>query len=1257
MSDNYLDSKFFESLRPVDYNPLRDGRIISVVKTNSSQQEIWSSLILDEKATLCYNEAVVIELNELLDDNILQQSIFALIQAHPALRSSFSSDGSVQFIHDQVSANNIKIKKFKASDAKESIHLKQVIMSEEMQTPFNLLSGPFLRMSLITENSFKQHLILTIHHIVCDGWSLNQLINDLTTIYKQIKNNNYQFKKPYDLEKIKTPKTKSDSLLFWKNEINSLSQISPFTLPTDYERPLFRTFESERLDIKVSAELVKKIRNYLGQYQTSLYAFMCATFKLALFEHAQNKNVCIGVTIAAQMNNESIAKIIGHHVNILPIKSLIDTNLALSQYFTDFKNQFEQVIKHSDCTFNELVKMMKSGQRSPGISPLISIVFNIDQIWNEEQNTFSNSTFSIDTVARKYENFEMFVNMKVRGTKSITFEIQYNSNLFNQNKVEKLFSTYFNFLDKISEVKYISDLISVIHRLSALVQQEPITTKIENINFKTSEKILNIWKMYLKNQTISSSDNFFNIGGHSLLALSIAKEIEKTFDVKFTIKDVFLNATVDKMSIAINNLKTIDPPFEKVVVEYKDKQLNFSNLNISQQQIYFLEKMFPGIRLNNLPAAIEIEEFVELSILKSSLKVIMNNHPSLRTIFESKNGKIIQTVLDMDDILDFNVDVVSLRKDDISSELQKYALETFDLSQAPLMKAKVILSAGNKCTLFFNFHHIIWDGGCFDLFFEELNQVYSGLLSNINYTIRCEDKSYFDYIDFQEAYLKSNKYQQDLQYWKNIYSNGVKKLQLPYDRLGINKNSFDADCIPILLSHEQIDQLISFSRKNSTSVYNIMLTAFKLTLAKYSQCEEIIVGVPVQNRPDSRWKYTTGFFVNTLPIKSEFSLRENFLDILQTVQNNCLSAYEHQSCPFFDIQKYAMSKNANQSVNLQAFFSYQDVQNRSGKFNQIKYHQINVSNLSAHTDLDLWVKFSETKVEGGLHFKKDLFDKSTVENMLEYYLHIIDQCLVSPNCPINQIQLPLNQKNKLIDWGKGPVLDNLETNKSLSVVDLFLKQASKLPEKNAVHSRDLAFNYSDLDNLSTSLAIYLQQLGIVKGSKVGLCIGRNSYIPVAILAILKCGGIYVPLDPSFPIERLNYIKDTAELDIIISELNFKNLFKNDLGKIIFIEELVKINILSTNVKIFSKIQVYDTDIAYIIFTSGSTGQPKGVQVSHLALTNFIRSMCHFNFCQTTDHILALTTVSFDISILELLLPLTTGAQVYIGDKIDLLDAS
>lgn len=1329
-------------------DPFRDGELSYSGLLTPEQREIWIHMQIDPQATLCYNECVSIDLVGELNVEALTNALNLLCLRHESLRMTFSPNGKFFFIKSK------PVFDFKYIDATENYEFKTAQRKkEQVESPLDLVTGPCFRVDLLKKSDHQWTLLLCLHHIICDGWSMSVLLNDLCYYYEIQAHGHVvggelsqtiPFREYAVMQNDNKSVQKKSSQEYWAKEIklNDHRQ-SSFAGSLNRSQNKFRTLKSDRLDLFLEKKQVLELKSRAKNSNVSLYNLTMALFQVVLLEQFRQVNestveTVIGIAVAPQASGINT---VGHLTRLLPFYQNLSVHSTLKSLIDNIRSKLFDVIDYQHVSYGQLLQLNSLQNRNPGMNPLFSLVFNIDQQAPNQGLFFSKMNGRLSIVKRSYENFELFINM-VSFADEISFEVQYNLELFNQQDVSLFFTKlqlvinkYLQNKDSNSDI-LLGDLlaenkqnavgelktefvdINNVSKVDDLLQKTNHFKNIEKLNTILNVKVKNLLELNNSNidNSISSSDDldiisqisllwskvlhqeiysqivdlksellddhFFQVGGHSLLAIDLSQKIQEKWNIKFSVKEVFLNPSIRQLSSRLKQIlsensmlstlktdsttKLVQMNKDFVLIEgtnikensiksanhdFESKKHNSNSLSINQSQTVYLEKMNPGTRVHHLPAAFRVKTFVRQDILEQALNMIVENQEVLRTGIVIENGLAVRKVFSD---VKLHVERQAVRESDLSSILQSAALFNFDLAKPPLLKVSIYDLGPHDCVVFILVHHAVWDGWSFDIFFEQLDKAYNMLSKGFVGTLDLRPHSqYSDFIDDQEMYFKSEKYYEDKQYWQTQLQQPLPVLEFPADIT--RTENISSACaavqldIPIVLQNK----IRQFSNQHKTSLYNIFLTTQKIALAKYCSQDDVIIGSAVRGRPHQKFSDTLGFFVNILPLRTNIDFDQDFLTHLQRVQENCLQAYEHQEFPtqhmLMELNKQFKKNNLSTTASMfQTFFSYQDVHNRRGQFAGKHYSQINVDRSETYTDLDMWMRVSDSKIEGGFEYRKDIFNVVTMQRFCEYFVCILEQLITCPQQPLSNLQLPTKHLQLLEDeWSHG----EKDTEKFVSFISTFQAIARKFPKKLAVIEQVSSLNYEQLDFQSEKLAIYLQKRGVGEGDLVGLCLSRNVNLLVSLLAVIKVGAGFVPMDPFFPKERLQMMVENSSAQLIITEDSFSHLFSNQC-EILNIHEFGK---LSVGPSLLMKTEIKPEQTFYVIYTSGSTGTPKGVEISHLSLLNFMRAMKRLNILTDADRLLAVTTFSFDISMLELLLPLFCGATVCLASREQCMD--
>ncbi|MFT3709007.1 MAG: amino acid adenylation domain-containing protein [Archangium sp.] len=572
-------------------------------------------------------------------------------------------------------------------------------------------------------------------------------------------------------------------------------------------------------------------------------------------------------------------------------------------------------------------------------------------------------------------------------------------------------------------------------------------------------------------------------------------------------------------------------------------------------------------------------------------------------------------------------------------ELKTAANENIELTRFPLIRARYFILSSTESVLFYMPHHAIWDGWSFDIFLSELNKHYTAFTTGTTPDVPSLPITYQDFAGWHRDWLVGAELERQSAYWKKQLSGELQDLEFPTDRPRGANFSYRGATEPFNLTKDEITALTAMARQSSSTLYMVLLAAFKTMLHRYTGHEDLLVGTPIRGRSQPEVENLIGFFVNALVLRTRPTSKKTFREFLGDVRTTVLDAFSHQDMPFeLLLRELNVRRDMSRTPIYQAFFTFQDVSNRGSSLGEVPYGQIHVHAAATQTDLSFWVKETGNGMVGGVDYAVDLYDRSTILRMLDHMRVILRAVVADPSQELGAIPLLTGgEVEQFAAWND----TKMEFPSELGVHQLIEAQAEKTPDAIALISGEQKITYKELNARANGVAKRLIAEGVKAGDLVGLCLERSAEMVSGFLGILKAGAAYVPLDPAFPKDRLSFMVSDSKMSVLITtkELN---------------EELQ----LPAPRTISDSFDPHPDPLprgrggplAYVIYTSGSTGKPKGVQVPHRAVVNFLTTMQKSPGISSKDKLLAVTTLSFDIAVLELQLPLTVGATIVLAAR-------
>jgi amino acid adenylation domain-containing protein len=670
-------------------------------------------------------------------------------------------------------------------------------------------------------------------------------------------------------------------------------------------------------------------------------------------------------------------------------------------------------------------------------------------------------------------------------------------------------------------------------------------------------------------------------------------------------------------------------------------------LSFSQQRLWFLDQFDPGNTAYSIPFSIQFDGELDHEAFEKSLNDIVFRHESLRTTFSiDKNGVPVQIIrpfssqrLPLKDLTQLPGD---RRVQACLEFMNQQATVSFDLQNGPLFRAYIIRVEQFSHYLFINMHHIVSDGWSTGIFVTELAALYR------SYTTRKESflpelaVQYTDYAIWQRQYQGVGSLRSQMDYWTQKLSGKLPILDLPTDHPRPVFQSFHGQTLQMVLSPELTTRLKQFGMQHEVTLFMLLLAAYNVLLYRYTGQEDLLVGTPIANRNQNEIETLIGFFVNTLVIRNNLAGNPTILDFLDDVRETSIEAFTNHDLPFEHIvEALHPVRDTSHSPIFQVMFILQNTPLRSISFEKMKASPVYLDGGASKYDLTLIIWESPEGMSCFFEYNTDLFERSTIERMMGHYQTILDGICANPEQRIAELPLLTAQEHEQIlhEWNS----THTAYPTTATIQAFFEAQVDRSPEKIAIIDEETQVTYRELDRRANRLAHTLRANGVGAETLVGICLPRTIDMVVSLLAILKAGAAYVPLDPNFPRDRLAFMLEDSGAPVLLTRTNLAELFNTDRAKVICLDLEEKTIALQSDQRLAGG--SHPENLAYVIYTSGSTGKPKGVQVLQRGVVNFLTSMQREPGLTPGDILLSVTTLSFDIAGLEIYLPLINGARL------------
>ena len=759
----------------------------------------------------------------------------------------------------------------------------------------------------------------------------------------------------------------------------------------------------------------------------------------------------------------------------------------------------------------------------------------------------------------------------------------------------------------------------------------------------TEELLAAIWSQVLGIERVGIYDNFFQLGGHSLLATQVVSRIREAFQVEMPLRRLFEAPTVAGLAESVDVGRGAGLQASPIVPVPRSGELP---LSFAQQRLWFIDQLEPGSSVYNFPAAVRLKGPLNVAALKKSLDEIVKRHEALRTTFAIVDGRPVQVIAPLLTLTLPIVDLRELPEPEREREVQRLAtneaLCPFDLAEGPLVRTTVLRLGENEHVGLLTMHHIVSDGWSTGILIREMAVLYDAFCSDRPASLPELPIQYADFAHWQRHWLEGEVLETQLTYWKQQLLGAPPLLELPADHPRPFLQTFRGAHQSILLTRTVGDGLKALSRQEGATLFMTLLAAFTILLHGYTNQDDLVVGTPTANRNRLEIEGLIGFFVNTLVLRTDLSDNPSFRDLLRRVREVCLGAYAHQDLPFERlVEELHPARDLSRNPLFQVMFVLQNAPLQAVELPGLSLSPIEVDTSTTHFDLTLHIVDTEQGLVGTLAYNTDLFEAVTITRMLGHFRTLLEAVIATPERCVSDLPLLTEGERQqlLLNWNNTTV----DCPKDLCIHQLFEAQVERTPDAIAVVLEDRQLTYDELNRQANQLANHLRLLGVGPEVPVAICLKHSVEMVVGLLGILKAGGVYVPLDPAYPKERLAFMLEDAKVPVILTQgALLAGLPEHHANVVCLDSDWEAITQKSAENPICFTMP---ENLAYVIYTSGSTGQPKGVLVSHASTAEHCLNVQRYYELDSSDRVLQFASMSFDLSLEQIFPTLIVGATL------------
>ncbi|WP_252607192.1 lichenysin non-ribosomal peptide synthetase LicA [Bacillus paralicheniformis] len=748
---------------------------------------------------------------------------------------------------------------------------------------------------------------------------------------------------------------------------------------------------------------------------------------------------------------------------------------------------------------------------------------------------------------------------------------------------------------------------------------------------RTEAQLADLWQEVLNVPKIGVHDNFFELGGHSLIGMTLIARIQQEMNVDLQLKDLFQAPTIETLAQAAAKAEKKSAVYIEAVPDRETYPVSSA-----QKRLYVLQQIEGAEKSYHMPAVLQLEGKLDLKRLESAAQMLIKRHEAFRTTFEIRDGEPVQRIWDAAEL---TIDVIDADEQEAERLIEEF-IRPFDLTKAPLFRMSIIRVTEEKHLLLVDMHHIISDGASVSVLIDEMTRLYAG---------EALEPLRIQYKDFSvwQRHLLTERHNMQEEYWLKELDGELPVLTLPTDYPRPSVQTFEGSRLSFALKPELVQQLRRLAKETDSTLYMVLAASYSALLSKLSGQSEVIVGSPAAGRPHADLSRIIGMFVNTLAIRTRPEGDKPFSAFLEEVKETTLGAFEHQDYPFEElIEKLKIQRDMSRNPLFDAVFSMRNADLKDLSMEGITLKPYDFAHQTAKFDLTLTAAEEDGLLVFEMEYNTALFKHESIERWSGYWVNLLEAVAENPDACLSELSLlDEAEKRRIVQkWNE----TKLAVPQDKTVHELFEAQVLRTPDRGAAVYNGVKWTYKELNARANRLARLLIEKGAHPEQRIGIMVKPSLEMAAGVLGILKAGAAYVPIDPSYPAERIGYVLKDSGAELLLTQTNLAAPEEFS-GETLLLDSMLSEEITKDD-EVNPQAGTHPNNLAYLIYTSGTTGQPKGVMVEHQSLVN----LCYWHndaFAVTEeDKSAKYAGFGFDASVWEMFPYWIAGAELHIIDE-------
>ena len=1297
--------------------PLRRRAGEERVPLSYAQQRLWFIDRLGEGSAQ-YHAQGAHRITGRLDVAALHRALTTIVERHESLRTVVGEENGTPYqVVLQDFAFELPQTDLRHLDDAEQEREVQRIIARNAQQPFDLGRDLMLRVHLLILGEERHVILMDLHHIAADGWSMRVLQEELLQLYPAYCEGRPNPLPPLGLQYADYTMWQRTwlrgepldrQLDFWKRELNDIPEVH--RLPLDRERPAAPTYAGDAVRCTLGQEALDAIRALCKRHDVTLFMFVHAAVSALLGRYSDDDTVVMGTPVLGRVHPD-LESMIGLFVNTIVLKTKLDGDPAFTELLSRNKRTLLDALGHQDVPFEMIVEELKP-RRTTSHSPLFQILFNMQP---SRPRTFAlpGVTFESVPAGSRTSKFDLVVDI-IESPSDLVVHFGYSTDIFLRSTIERMAANFRVLVESIlagpdRRVREL-DLLAPAERDRLLhARGEGVAVSILDSNgqlmpegaigelwvhadggaqrtgelarwtpegelqkvgrvedraaaglaaavpeeqpfveprTETEQRMARVWSTVLKENPVGVTENFFGAGGHSLSMVVLIKRIAKEFGVDIPLATFIESPTIEAASRFVDAAGMAQTP--AIPALSRERRSRPLPLSFAQTRIWFITRMEEGSSSYNIPAALRFTGPVDRETLRRAFETIVARHTILRTVYREEGREPVQVVLEPRPFHLPLIDLSAQGPDEqarvVSDLVRSESVRAFDLTSEPSLRVVLVRLSEESHVLLFNVHHIAADGWSVGVLTRELNAIYGAYREGRPHTLPELPIQYCDYAVWQRETMSAALPGEHLRFWTGWLAGLPKVHSLPLDRPRPSYPSYRGAHHAMHVAAETVRGLEELSRTHNATMFMVLQAALAVLIHRYSGDTDVAIGTPVANRLHGEVEPLVGCFVNTLVLRSGLAGDPRFTDFLAETHQNLLQAFAHQSVPFeLLVEQLNPERDLSHAPLFQVMFAYQNDEGDAIALRDAKFERVDSDYPVSKFDLTLYARRSANGLALIWEYATDIFNAPTIESMASAFGVLLESIVRTPEARVGSLRLLSAEiEQELLRRSAGiPSAPAV----AQCIHEVFEARVREMPDAIAVRHGNDMLTYRELDREATLLARRLRARGVQTGDVVGVCAEQAPVMIVRLLAILKAGGAYLPVDPSYPAERLRYLLTDSHVGVVLASRAAYDLLPADVQALVLPGDAD-----AGEEQAFSSadLGLGPRSLAYVLYTSGSTGRPKGVAVEHRGVTRLVCGPDYIELGPDTVTLLH-CAMSFDVATFELWAPLLNGGTMVIYD--------